>query len=170
MAANERTLIIMNLPCTAWITFRLVLAFKGDYKEAESLFQRSLAIDEEAFGPDHPEVAVDLKNMGSLLETLVRGLRNFSRISIELTTTGVVGNIVLTARVVVGEPSESSLTVCAQRHALEEALWCLFGPFIDQTCLRARTSRSRADTPKQNVSMSARWPFESACWVATTQT
>lgn len=37
---------------------------KGDYPEAEALYRRALAIDKTALGPDHPEVAADLSNLG----------------------------------------------------------------------------------------------------------
>lgn len=64
------------------------VALKGEYKEAESLFRRSLEIDEDVYGPDHRDVAIDLNNMGSLSETLVRELPNFSRLlSIEISRT-----------------------------------------------------------------------------------
>jgi hypothetical protein len=36
--------------------------------EAEPLFRRALAIDEQSYGPDHPEVATDLTNLASLLQ------------------------------------------------------------------------------------------------------
>ncbi|MFC1813497.1 tetratricopeptide repeat protein [Thermodesulfobacteriota bacterium] len=35
----------------------------GKYAEAEPLYKRSLAILEKAFGPDHPQVAIFLRNM-----------------------------------------------------------------------------------------------------------
>lgn len=37
---------------------------KGQYARAESLFTRALAIRERALGPDHPEVAASLNNLG----------------------------------------------------------------------------------------------------------
>src|SRR5437870_5060886 len=39
---------------------------QGQYKQAEPLYQRALAIDEKAFGPDHPDVARDLNNLAEL--------------------------------------------------------------------------------------------------------
>ncbi len=39
---------------------------QGQYAQAEPLFKRSLAIMEEAFGPDHPDVAASLENMAAL--------------------------------------------------------------------------------------------------------
>jgi hypothetical protein len=42
--------------------------------EAEPLFRRALAIDEKSFGPDHPEVAMDLNNLAGLLPAPPTGL------------------------------------------------------------------------------------------------
>ena len=39
---------------------------QGRYAEAESLYKRSLAIREKAFGPEHPLVATSLNNLASL--------------------------------------------------------------------------------------------------------
>jgi tetratricopeptide (TPR) repeat protein len=39
---------------------------QGRYAEAEPLYQRSLAIDEKALGPDHPSVATSLNNLAEL--------------------------------------------------------------------------------------------------------
>ena len=36
---------------------------QGEYAQAESLYKRLLAITENAFGADHPEVARSLKNL-----------------------------------------------------------------------------------------------------------
>ena len=36
---------------------------QGRYAEVEPLYQRSLAIDEKALGPDHPRVAANLNNL-----------------------------------------------------------------------------------------------------------
>jgi hypothetical protein len=36
--------------------------------EAEPLIRRALAIDEQSFGPDHPEVAGDLNNLALVLK------------------------------------------------------------------------------------------------------
>lgn len=38
------------------------VTFQGKYEEAETLYVRSLAIDEKAYGPDHPKVAIGLNN------------------------------------------------------------------------------------------------------------
>src|SRR5262249_31286812 len=45
---------------------------EGRTAEAESLYQRSLAIREKAFGPDHPFVATALNNIATLYTTLGR--------------------------------------------------------------------------------------------------
>ena len=42
------------------------------YGEAEPLYQRALAIDEKALGPDHPTVAEDLENYAALLRKMSR--------------------------------------------------------------------------------------------------
>jgi tetratricopeptide (TPR) repeat protein len=39
---------------------------QGQYAEAESRYQRALAIWEKAFGPDHPNVATGLNNLAEL--------------------------------------------------------------------------------------------------------
>lgn len=51
-------------------------AFQRKNGEAESLFKRSLAINENVYGPDHPEVATDLINWAGLLESQVRAIRD----------------------------------------------------------------------------------------------
>ena len=40
--------------------------------EAERLMRRALAIDENSFGPDHPNVAIDLNNLAALLKATNR--------------------------------------------------------------------------------------------------
>eukprot|EP00903_Cladosiphon_okamuranus_P006332 g6204.t1 len=40
----------------------------GNYAEDKPLLQRSLAIDEKVYGPDHPQVATDLNNLAGLLQ------------------------------------------------------------------------------------------------------
>ena len=42
----------------------------GDYAGARSYYERSLAIREEALGPDHPATAQSLNNLGTLLHEL----------------------------------------------------------------------------------------------------
>ena len=39
---------------------------QGRYAEAEPLYKRSLAINEKALGPDHPDVALSLNNLAEL--------------------------------------------------------------------------------------------------------
>jgi tetratricopeptide (TPR) repeat protein len=45
---------------------------RGQYREAEPLFRRALAIDEQSRGPDHPEVAIRLNNLAVLLRATNR--------------------------------------------------------------------------------------------------
>ena len=40
--------------------------------EAEPLMRRALAIDEASYGPDHPDVAIDLNNLAPLLQATNR--------------------------------------------------------------------------------------------------
>jgi tetratricopeptide (TPR) repeat protein len=44
-------------------------ATQGNYAKAEPLYQRALAIFEKVLGPDHPEVALVLNNLGKLYHT-----------------------------------------------------------------------------------------------------
>jgi tetratricopeptide (TPR) repeat protein len=37
-----------------------------EYRTAEPLFERALAIDKKALGPEHPNLAADLNNLASL--------------------------------------------------------------------------------------------------------
>ena len=39
---------------------------KGEYTKAETVFERELTTNEKAFGPDHPNVALSLHNLGWL--------------------------------------------------------------------------------------------------------
>lgn len=39
---------------------------RGDYARAEATYQRGLSIREKAFGPDHPQVAKSVKDLGLL--------------------------------------------------------------------------------------------------------
>ena len=43
----------------------------------EPLYKRSLDIDEKAYGPDHPEIAIVLNNWAGLLKSQVRAVINF---------------------------------------------------------------------------------------------
>ncbi|HUK42855.1 MAG TPA: FxSxx-COOH system tetratricopeptide repeat protein [Candidatus Bathyarchaeia archaeon] len=46
----------------------LYLQSRAQLNEAEQLLRRVLAIDEKVYGPDHPEVATDANNLGSILQ------------------------------------------------------------------------------------------------------
>ncbi|CAM9521442.1 unnamed protein product [Ectocarpus sp. 4 AP-2014] len=46
-----------------------VLGERGKYEEAETLYRRSLAIDEKVYGPDHPEVAAGLNSWAEFLRS-----------------------------------------------------------------------------------------------------
>ncbi len=41
---------------------------QGKYAEAESFYSRSLAIQEEALGPDHPDLLEGLNNLAGLYQ------------------------------------------------------------------------------------------------------
>ena len=43
---------------------------QGDLAGARAAFERALAIDEASFGPDHPNVATDVNNLGTVLRDL----------------------------------------------------------------------------------------------------
>ena len=45
---------------------------RAEYKGAEPLMYRALAIDEKSFGPEHPEVATDLNNLAGFLQATDR--------------------------------------------------------------------------------------------------
>jgi len=47
-----------------------VLKELGDLPGAKAAFERALKINEKAFGPDHPSVATDVNNLGTLLKEL----------------------------------------------------------------------------------------------------
>jgi tetratricopeptide (TPR) repeat protein len=42
----------------------------GDLAGARAAYERALAIDEAAYGPDHPAVARDVNNLGMVLKDL----------------------------------------------------------------------------------------------------
>jgi tetratricopeptide (TPR) repeat protein len=46
----------------------LLLKDTNRHSEAEPLFRRALAIDEQSLSPDHPPVATDLNNLAFLLK------------------------------------------------------------------------------------------------------
>jgi tetratricopeptide (TPR) repeat protein len=45
---------------------------RGQFRDAEPLMRRALAIDENSYGPDHPDVARDLNNLAQLLQATNR--------------------------------------------------------------------------------------------------
>ncbi len=45
----------------------LLYQAQGNYAEAEPLYRRSLAIQEKALGPEHPNVVQSLENYAALL-------------------------------------------------------------------------------------------------------
>ena len=46
---------------------------QGELEEAKGMLERALEIEERAFGKDHPNIAAVLRNLGSVLQDLVRG-------------------------------------------------------------------------------------------------
>ncbi len=50
----------------------LLYEAQGKYTEAEPLYKRSLAIWENALGPEHPDVATSLENYAALLRETAR--------------------------------------------------------------------------------------------------
>ncbi len=54
---------------TIW---RALYAYQGKYAEAEPLYQRALAIREQALGPTHPDVAKSLNNLSAALSNAKR--------------------------------------------------------------------------------------------------
>ena len=56
----------------SWLLDRAAsyLQMRGRPAEARPLQERALAIDEAAYGPDHPEVATDLNNLAQILQDL----------------------------------------------------------------------------------------------------
>ena len=46
----------------------MLLQDLGDLPAARAYLERALAIDERVYGPDHPEVATDVNNLGNLLQ------------------------------------------------------------------------------------------------------
>jgi tetratricopeptide (TPR) repeat protein len=64
-AISHPTARLMNQLGVLWKT-------KCLFREAEPLYRRGLAIDEQSFGPDHPDVATDLNNLALLLKATNR--------------------------------------------------------------------------------------------------
>lgn len=52
-------------------------ALQAKYDDAKPLFERALDIQENALGPNHPEVAATLNNLAGLLEDQVIHLKGF---------------------------------------------------------------------------------------------
>ncbi len=48
----------------------LYLGVRAEFAAARKAYERALAIDEAAYGPDHPEVAIRVNNLGSVLRDL----------------------------------------------------------------------------------------------------
>jgi tetratricopeptide (TPR) repeat protein len=48
----------------------MVLRDLGQQQDARPLYERALAIDEAAYGPDHPTVATNLNNLATVLRDL----------------------------------------------------------------------------------------------------
>ena len=44
-----------------------MLREQGDLDGAKALYERAIAIDEAALGPNHPDIAIDLNNLGGVL-------------------------------------------------------------------------------------------------------
>ena len=55
---------------TLWNESGYHLQMVADYVGARAAFERALAIDERAFGPEHPNVARDVNNLGLVLKDL----------------------------------------------------------------------------------------------------
>jgi len=53
-----------------WGNLGYYLERVADYVGARAAHERALAIDERAFGPDHPEVAINVNNLGSVLQDM----------------------------------------------------------------------------------------------------
>jgi tetratricopeptide (TPR) repeat protein len=46
------------------------LRFRGEYRTAKPYYERALAIREKTLGPDHPDTAISLNNLGGLLQDM----------------------------------------------------------------------------------------------------
>ena len=53
-----------------WNSLGFHIYYLADYAGAKAAFERALKIDEAAFGPDHPSVAIRVNNLGSVLKDL----------------------------------------------------------------------------------------------------
>ncbi|MCB9112485.1 MAG: tetratricopeptide repeat protein [Anaerolineales bacterium] len=55
---------------TLWNEIGYHVKYLADYIGAKAAYERALKIDEAAFGPDHPKVAIRVNNLGSVLQAL----------------------------------------------------------------------------------------------------
>ncbi|CAN0443626.1 unnamed protein product, partial [Ectocarpus sp. 12 AP-2014] len=66
--SSTTDVVVANTACHQMhFVISLLVTFQGKYEEAESLYARSLAIYEKAYGPDHPGVATGFNNLAGLL-------------------------------------------------------------------------------------------------------
>lgn len=78
-------------------------ATQGKHEVADSLYQRAIAIEENASGPDHPHLAVTLNNRANVLQEQVREYTGHTLLFVSetlpfsATTTGSVQSIVATS-------------------------------------------------------------------------
>jgi len=63
---QRRSTVIRIQYATALNWLAMVFQRQGRYVDAEPLYKRSLAIQEKALGPDHPNVAFDLNNLAGI--------------------------------------------------------------------------------------------------------
>jgi len=71
-AAEHAEALDVALDSTGTLLNQTGLYLKGraQFTEAKEMFKRALAIDEAAYGPDHPDVAIDVNNLGLVLQAL----------------------------------------------------------------------------------------------------
>jgi tetratricopeptide (TPR) repeat protein len=67
VAAYERCLQLRPDDTEVLVALALSLQLAGRYKAAEPLYRRALSIDGKMLGPDHPTVARDLNQLGTLI-------------------------------------------------------------------------------------------------------
>jgi tetratricopeptide (TPR) repeat protein len=61
---------ILEDAASLWSSLGYHLQRVAEYAGARAAYERALAIDERAYGPEHPEVATDVNNLGSVLRAL----------------------------------------------------------------------------------------------------
>ncbi len=66
MILNDYKIVTFSTDCTATPTLASLYHTQGQYATAEPLYQRALAIREQALGPNHPAVATILENLAML--------------------------------------------------------------------------------------------------------